>query len=288
MAPARWALTRMAGEPGSDAAAENRTPSAAVASEQATSGILQLDGVSKSFGGLQAVADVTLTFREGEVTAVIGPNGAGKTTLFNIIAGYLPPTSGTVRLRGRDVTGYSPGRLCRLGIARTFQTPRLFPHLTIRENVLAGRFVRSHATLLESVLGLPRSRREVADSSKVANELLNSVGLWSQCDNFPDSLPYGDRRRLEIARALATRPSLLLMDEPAAGIMAGEALKIMDLARGLVSDGITVVLIEHNMQAVMSAADHVVVLNFGRVIAQGPPAVVQRNPDVVAAYLGVD
>jgi branched-chain amino acid transport system ATP-binding protein len=222
------------------------------------------------------------------ITSVIGPNGAGKTTLFNIVSGLLPPTTGTITLQGVDVTGWAPHRIARAGLSRTFQNMQLFPTLNALENVIAARCCRTHSTLLETLLFLPRDRRDRQRSQEIAEELLTWVGIAAHRLRMPRELPYGAQRRLEIARALATEPALLMLDEPTAGMSHLEAQELMGLVGRLKERGTTILLIEHNMPLVMAHSDQIVVLNFGKKIAEGSAAAIQTNPEVIEAYLGVE
>lgn len=249
--------------------------------------VLTITGLSQHFGGLQALTDVSFTVPRGEVTALIGPNGAGKTTLFSVVAGDMRPSRGAVALNGADITGWEPHRVCRLGIVRTFQNPRLFANLSCLENVITARFGRTSATLVESVLALPRARKESTEGREIAEELLRRVGISDARTRMPHELSYGNRRRLEIARALATEPTLLLMDEPSAGMASHVIDELMVLIQSLTVDGRTVVLVEHNMSVVKAVARKVVVLDHGRKISEGRPNEVLADPVVIEAYLGV-
>lgn len=254
-------------------------------SEQAGT-ILVARDVRKEFAGLVALGGVDLTVHEGSITSIIGPNGAGKTTLLNAISGEGKPTSGSIWFRDTNITGWSPDRINGLGISRTFQAPRLFANLSCRENILVARYRRTHSSFAESLLALPRARRERRDDLERASELIAGLGIEAAADRSPGTLPYGDRRRLEIARALAADPELLLMDEPMAGMVHDEALDLAELVKSLRVQGLTIVLIEHNMNVVMTISDQVVVLRQGMLLASGTPAEVSGNPEVVTAYLG--
>jgi branched-chain amino acid transport system ATP-binding protein len=265
----------------------------AAAGSDARVPLLEARGLSVSFGGLHALDGVDLEVFGGEIAALIGPNGAGKTTLFNALTGLATPTSGELALlapRGgrRRLDRLPPHRITALGIARTFQNIRLFPAMTALENVLVGRHVRTRAGVLGAVLRGPATRAEERESAAAARALLAKVGLEAVAGEPAASLPYGLQRRLEIARALAAGPLLLLLDEPAAGMNPRETADLDELIRRLRDrDGVTILLIEHDMRLVMGLAERIVVLESGRVIAAGTPGQVRANPEVVRAYLGV-
>lgn len=248
--------------------------------------ILSVQGLTKRFGGLIAVGDVSFEVPEGGVTAVIGPNGAGKTTLFNMLSGFLLPTEGAVTFLGQAVTGLPVHRIAALGMVRTFQLVRLFGSLTVRENVEVGRHLKTRGGLLAAVLRPAWMREQERTVARWSSDALALVGLAEQADNPASTLPYGQQRLLEIARALAAEPRLLLLDEPAAGLDRAETDRLAEIIRAVAARGTTVLLIEHDMPLVMRIAQKVVVLDFGRCIAQGSPEAVQRDPMVLDAYLG--
>jgi branched-chain amino acid transport system ATP-binding protein len=257
-------------------------------SQEIQASLLAVENVSLAFGGVRAIDAVSFEIQSGSVHSIIGPNGAGKTTLLNMIAGIYLPDSGCIRLSGRDLTGEPPHRFAAAGIGRTFQNLQVFFNMTALENVMTGRHLREPCSLLAAMLRTPALGRAEGKCREVAARLLELVGLDEYQNARADSMPYGALKRLEIARALAAEPLLLLLDEPAAGLNQTEAHEIVALIKRLAADGTTVILVEHNMRLVMEVSDHVLVLDFGKKLAEGTPAQIAGNPHVIEAYLGVE
>ncbi|MGX9726415.1 MAG: ABC transporter ATP-binding protein [Candidatus Electronema sp. VV] len=253
--------------------------------------ILEVSGLTMKFGGIRALDGLDLRVRQGEIAALIGPNGAGKTTFFNCVTGICKPTSGQIQLHppvGRSVllNGLAPHKVTQAGLARTFQNIRLFPEMTVLENVMIGRHCRTKAGLLGAIFRDKRTRQEEQETAARSFALLEKTGLSASADELAKNLPYGAQRKLEIARALATEPLLLLLDEPAAGMNPQETAELDGLISQICKEGVSILLIEHDMKLVMSLADHIFVMDYGRKIAEGKPDEVRRNPEVIRAYLG--
>ncbi len=259
--------------------------------KQAGQPLLEVTGLSMDFGGIKALDQLNLSVRQGEIAALIGPNGAGKTTFFNCLTGIYKPTAGNLTLTppgktGRRLNGLKPNQVTQQGLARTFQNIRLFPDMTVLENVMIGRHCRTKARVLGAIF---RDRKTVQEEKEIIARsfaILEKIGLADMLNEFAKNLPYGAQRKLEIARALATDPLILLLDEPAAGMNPQETAELDDLITEIRDDGISILLIEHDMKLVMSLSDHIFVMDYGKKIAEGRPDEVRNNPEVIKAYLG--
>ena len=250
--------------------------------------MLEITGLTKRFGGLCAVNNLSFSVNTGEIVGLIGPNGAGKTTVFNLVTGYLRPTEGKIKFETEDISGRSPSSIAARGVVRTFQATSVFPEFSVRDNIAVACHVKHRMRLVEGLLHTPSSRRKEERIAEKAAEIMESVGLSDVRDVLAKNLPHGYKRRLGIAIALATEPRLLLLDEPLTGMNAEEVADALCLINRLWREGITILLIEHNMKAAMSLCQRIVVLNFGTRLAEGTPAEIRGNPEVIEAYLGAD
>lgn len=252
------------------------------------SNLVEVSGITKRFGGLVAVNEVSLAVREREILSVIGPNGAGKSTLFKLISSFLKPSAGTVRFRGERISGLSPHAVARKGVVRTFQETTIFKGMSVRENVIIAHHLRSKASLAGFYFGTATARQDEKAFARSADEIIDFLGLGSQRDEIASNLPHGHLRALGIAIGLATDPAVLLLDEPFAGMNHDETMHAVEMVRGVRERGVTVLLVEHDMHAVMRISDRIVVLNFGEKIAEGTPDEIQKNERVIEAYLGAE
>ncbi len=250
--------------------------------------LLEVKNICKEFGGLKAVNQVSLHVDEGEVVSIIGPNGAGKTTMFNLITGAYTIDSGSILFRGEEIANQTPQEIVKRGIARTFQNIKLCNHMRTIENVLVGMDTGLHYSLADALLRTPKFRRLEAEKHKQAVQILKAIGLGNRIHEYAGNLPYGERRKLEIARAIATGAQLLLLDEPAAGMNENESAELMEFIALLRQNGYTILLIEHDMQVVMNISDRIYVLDYGSLIAKGVPDEIAEDPEVIKAYLGED
>ncbi len=250
--------------------------------------LLEVKNIEKRFGGLKAISDLSFQVEENIVFSIIGPNGAGKTTLFNVLTNIYTPSSGAIFFEGKEITNLPPFKIARLGVSRTFQNLQVFLNMNTLENVMVGCHLRSKSGLIASALRLPSVIAEEKKVRQMAMEALEFCGLAEFAQRPAGGLPYGILKKLEIARSLASKPKLLLMDEPAAGLNDTETAELCQLIKRIRDSGITVVLVEHNMSLVMEISERVLVLNYGQLLAQGPPEEIQKNPEVIAAYLGED
>ena len=250
--------------------------------------LLEALNIRRCFGGLVALDQVSFKVQPGQIKAIIGPNGAGKTTLFNVMSGIFPPTDGEIRLDGRNITGWKPFQVAALGVSRTFQNPSLFLKMTVLDNVMVGRHRGTRSGFLSCALQLPGQRREEHAMRQAAEAHLEELGLAGKAKLLAGSLSFGQRRMVELARALATEPKLLLLDEPASGLNTRETDDLAARIRAIRDTGVTILLVEHDMSLVMDISDDILALHFGKPIAEGPPSVVQNDPKVIAVYLGGD